>query len=1003
MSKHEPMQTLITLEHAIARGSGWSEIDLDTITSDTGLQACINFQWSDGLPEPYKTTVANPFSNLEVSADCPCILLLRRPVGDGAPVIWQDGRAGEARILWFDDHGLAAALLVGSDDHLVYYLEETSYLPQSSQRAAIALGPDQWRAALTNEQRDIPMKDKKTLLVVGNGMVGHHFLEAMEADPRSAAYNIVVCCKEERPAYDRVHLSEYFTGTSAEELSLVQPGFFQSAGIELRVNAEVTQIDRDNKSVALEDGSSLEYDKLVLATGSYPFVPPIPGNDRSNCFVYRTINDLESMQAGAAGARVGVVIGGGLLGLEAANALRNLGLETHVVEFAPRLMPVQLDDGGGTLLADKIAELGIHVHTNMATQEIVDGESARHRMNFADGTHLETDLICFSAGIRPWDQLARDAALEVGERGGVVINDRCQTSDSDIYAIGECALWSGRIFGVVAPGYTMARAAAAQILGDNDCFSGADMSTKLKLIGIDVCSIGDAQGRTDGCLKYAYTDQKRQIYRRINVSSDGKKLLGAILVGDATGYNDLLQYMLNGIDLPPEPDALILPNYGPESAPMLGAEALPATATVCSCHNVSKGAIIAAMDDGMLSVADVRDCTQASTGCGGCAQMLKDVVNAELQSRGIEVSKAICPHFDHSRQELYHLIQVNEYRTFAELLSDHGTGRGCDICKPAVASILASHWNDYVLEKPHLGLQDTNDRFLANMQKDGTYSVVPRIPGGEITPQQLITIGEVGARYKLYTKITGGQRIDLFGARQEQLPDIWRELIAAGLETGHAYGKALRTVKSCVGSTWCRYGVQDSVGMALLIENRYKGVRAPHKIKMAVSGCTRECAEAQSKDVGVIATEAGWNLYVCGNGGMKPRHADLFATDLDDETLIRLIDRFLMFYITTADRLQRTARWLENLDGGLDYVREVVIDDSLGLADELEARMKNLVGTYQCEWKTTLESPEKLALFKPFVNSDASDENVVFVQERGQVRPATEDEKHSYISAGESA
>jgi nitrite reductase (NADH) large subunit len=315
------------------------------------------------------------------------------------------------------------------------------------------------------------------------------------------------------------------------------------------------------------------------------------------------------------------------------------------------------------------------------------------------------------------------------------------------------------------------------------------------------------------------------------------------------------------------------------------------------------------------------------------------------------------------------------------------------VCKPAVASMLASLTNRYILDDEDASLQDTNDHFLANLQKDGTYSVVPRVPGGEITPEQLIAIGQVAEEFGLYTKITGGQRIDLFGARVEQLPTIWGRLIAAGMESGHAYGKALRTVKSCVGLTWCRYGVQDSTSMAIELEERYRGLRSPHKLKMAVSGCTRECAEAQSKDVGVIATEKGWNLFVAGNGGMRPRHATLLATDLDDETLIRTIDRFLMFYVRTADRLERTSVWFEKLEGGVDHLREVLFDDSLGIAAELDAAMANHVATYECEWKATIESPERLARFRSFVNTDEPDPTVVFVKERGQIRPARADEK----------
>ena len=830
------------------------------------------------------------------------------------------------------------------------------------------------------------------VVVIGNGMVGHHYVDQLAKI--STDTQITVIGGETRPAYDRVHLSEYFSGRTAEDLALTTEDYYKTLGVEGHFGDPVIKIDRDNKVVITELGNEFTYDKLVLATGSYPFVPPVTGNDHSHCMVYRTIDDLVNIKTKAEDSRVGVVVGGGLLGLECANALQNLGLETHVVEFAPGLMGVQLDAGGSAMLRRKIEALGVQVHTSKATQVIEenDDDSTRLVMKFADGESLGTDMIVFSAGIRPYDQLARDAGLSVGERGGIEVNEQCITSDSDIFAIGECALYSGRIFGLVAPGYRMAEAAASQLAGEKQVFEGADMSTKLKLLGVDVGSIGDAHGKEAGAVSYTFSDERIEVYKRLIVSADGKRLLGAVLVGDCSDYDTLLQYFLNGIDLPADPETLILP-YNAGDAPALGASALPASATICSCHNVSKGDIINAMDNGACSLADVKSETKASSGCGGCAALLKNVVDDEMEARGLEVNTAICEHFDYTRQELFHLIKVGEIKTFEELLEKHGTGRGCDICKPAVGSILASLWNDYVLKEKHVGLQDTNDNFLANMQKNGTYSVVPRVAGGEITPDKLILLGEVAKKYNLYTKITGGQRIDLFGARVQHLPAIWKELVDGGFETGHAYGKALRTVKSCVGSTWCRYGVQDSVAMSLLIENRYKGLRSPHKIKSAVSGCTRECAEAQSKDFGVIATEKGWNLFVCGNGGMKPRHADLFATDIDDETLIKYIDRFLMFYVRTADRLQRTSVWLENLEGGLDYLKQVVIEDSLGIAEELEQQMNSIVDTYQCEWKTTIEDPEKLKRFVQFVNSDEEDEQIVFVQERGQPRPATEEER----------
>lgn len=829
---------------------------------------------------------------------------------------------------------------------------------------------------------------KKKVLVVGNGMVGHHFVEQL-AD--RGQFAITVIGGEPRPAYDRVHLSEVFNGKEPNELALTDRAWYQANDVDAHFGDFVISIDRQAKSVTTEGGGIFNYDKLVLATGSYPFVPPIKGGDREQCLTYRTIDDLGKIKANAQLGKTGVVVGGGLLGLECANALRNLGLETHVVEFAPGLMGVQLDDGGSTMLRRKIEALGVQVHTNKATQEIVDGDNRTLRMEFADESSLETDLIVFSAGIRPYDQLARDCELEVGERGGIVIDYHCRTSDSDIYAIGECALFGSRIFGLVAPGYRMAEVAVSQLAGDPIPFQGADMSTKLKLLGVDVGSIGDAHGNAEGSIAFVFSDEREEIYKKLIVGVNGKKLLGAVLVGDCSDYDTLLQYYLNDIELPDAPESMILPSVN--GAPLLGAAALPTTATICSCHNVSKGEIATVIEGGCCSLWDVKNSTKASTGCGGCAALLKSVVDEEMSNLGREVNTDICEHFPYTRQEIYHLVRVGEIKSFDVAIEKHGSGLGCDICKPAVASILASCWNDYVLTDNNKPLQDTNDRYLANMQKNGTYSIVPRIAGGEITPDKLIVLGEVAKKYDLYTKITGGQRIDLFGARSEQLPEIWETLIAAGFETGHAYAKSLRTVKSCVGSTWCRYGVQDSVGMAITIENRYKGLRSPHKLKSGVSGCTRECAEAQSKDFGIIATENGWNLYVCGNGGMKPRHADLFATDLNDEELVQTIDRFLMFYVRTADRLQRTSVWLDHLEGGLDYLKEVILEDKLGICAELGSEMNSIVGSYQCEWKTTVESEERSASFAHFINSEAADSNVVFVRERDQIKPVANQAK----------
>ena len=830
--------------------------------------------------------------------------------------------------------------------------------------------------------------------VVGNGMVGQRFLEQLvrHAKDRGVQCDITVFCEEPRPAYDRVQLTSFLSGRSARDLNVVPEKFFEDHGLTLRLNDAVLAIDPVQKLVRSARYKAVPYDKLVFATGSSPFVPPVPGRDRRDCFVYRTIEDLETIAAKAAGAKTGTVIGGGLLGLEAAKALKDLGLETHIVEFAPRLMSVQLDDAAGRLLRRKIEALGATVHVSKNTREIVAGDTARNRLVFTDGTSLATDLVVFSAGIRPRDELARAAGLAVGERGGIRIDSHCQTANPDIYAIGECALWQGRTFGLVAPGYQMAEVAARHLLGETQLrFLGADMSTKLKLMGVDVCSIGDAHGSTPGALNYVFTDEAAGVYKKLVVAEDRSQLLGAILVGDAGDYGTLLQMALNPLPLPEHPEELILPAR--EAKKGLGIELLPDSALVCSCNSVTKRQILESVEKGCTSLGAIKKDTKAATSCGGCAPLAKQILDAEMRKRGFRVSNHLCEHFAFSRQELFHLVRIERLKTFDELLRKHGRGRGCDVCKPAAASVFASVWNEMILKPKHAPLQDTNDHFLANLQKDGTYSVVPRVPGGEITPAKLIALGEVARKFGLYTKITGAQRIDLFGARVEQLPLVWKELIDAGFESGHAYGKALRTVKSCVGSTWCRYGVQDSVAMAIRLEQRYRGLRSPHKLKMAVSGCTRECAEAQGKDVGVIATEKGWTLYVCGNGGMKPRHADLLASDLDDETLIRFIDRFLMLYIRTGDRLQRTSVWLENLEGGIEYVRRAVCEDSLGLGAELEADMQRFVDSYRCEWKQAIETPGILKRFRHFVNSDAPDANVVFVTEREQIRPARPQER----------
>ncbi len=822
-----------------------------------------------------------------------------------------------------------------------------------------------------------------TVVVAGHGMVAHRFVEALRAADKAGEWRVIVFGEENRPAYDRVALTSYVDSWDPAALALPGSDYADDDTVDLRLGEVVVSVDREAKTVTTASGQVESYDSLVLATGSRPFVPPVPGRDLRGVFVYRTIEDLDAIRAAAErqgrGRRAAMVIGGGLLGLEAAKALRDMGLSPHVVEMAPRLMPLQVDDGGGGLLRRLITNLDVTVHTGTST-DAIEADGTRLLARLSNGTELDVDLVVFSAGVRPRDDLARESGLDIGERGGVLVDATCRTSDSAVYAIGECAAVEGRVYGIVAPGYAMAEVVAAQLTGTTASFPEPDTATKLKLMGVDVASFGDAHAATEGALEVAVNDAVAGTYKKLVVTDDGRTLLGGVLVGDAAEYNTLRA--LVGRPLPADPGALLAPAGGGAA---VGVDALPDEAQVCSCNGVSKGALTRAItEDGCDSVGKLKACTRAGTSCGSCVPMLAKLLNA----CGVEQSKALCEHFTQSRAELFEIIRATQMTTFSEVVSRYGTGTGCAVCKPAVASILATLGNGHILGGEQAALQDTNDRFLANMQRNGSYSVVPRIPGGEITPDKLMVIAQVAQDFGLYTKITGGQRIDLFGATVDQLPDIWRRLVDAGFESGHAYGKSLRTVKSCVGSTWCRYGVQDSVGLAIDLELRYRGLRSPHKIKAGVSGCARECAEARGKDFGVIATEHGWNLYVGGNGGATPRHAELLVSDVDTETLVRTIDRFLMFYVRTADRLQRTAPWIEELDGGLDHLRAVIVDDSLGICEDLDAAMAKHIEGYTDEWRGVLEDPDKLARFSSFVNAPGTpDPSISFRAEREQKIP----------------
>jgi len=834
----------------------------------------------------------------------------------------------------------------------------------------------------------------RRVVVVGAGPAAHHLVSRLvTSDRRDPDMEVLVFGDESHTPYDRVNLAKRFAGTGVD-LTLGDGSVWSAPGVRLESGTLVSAIDAAARTVTTTAGDRVAFDDLVLATGSRARVPEIPNAEHGR--VLRTLDDVDGLCAEITTLRARhrrdpnvVVVGGGLLGIEAAGSVAAAGCRVTVVHSGRWPLSAQLDEAGGRILEQLLRGQSIELALGARPSEVLVGPAgAVWGVALSDDRQLHADLVVFAIGIQPRDDLARDAGLGIDPRGGVVIDESCATDAPRIWAIGEVASFGGRCVGLAAPGNAMAETVADRLLGGHAVYSAPDESTSLKLAGVQVAVLGSPTPGADD-LEVVYANAAAGIYQKLVVGDDALTLRGGAFVGDAAPFSTLRAFV--GAALPAEPAAFLA--AAGADAPEV---AIPDAAIVCTCHAVSAGALREHIAAGCHDVAELKACSRAGTQCGSCAPLVKSVLDEELRGLGIEVSKALCEHVALSRAELFESVRALRLTTVGMVVERFVAGGvGCDICKPVVASIVATQTHAHPLDDGAAGFQDTNDRALANLQKDGTYSVVPRVPAGEISPEKLAVIASVATDFGLYTKITGGQRIDMFGARLEQLPQIWKRLVDAGMESGQAYGKSLRTVKSCVGSTWCRYGVLDSVGMAVRLELRYRGLRSPHKLKLGVSGCARECAEARSKDVGVIATSEGWNLYVGGNGGMTPAHAELLAQGLDDETLIRYIDRYMMYYIRTADRLQRTARWQEQLPGGLEHVRQVVCEDSLGIAAELEEAMEEHVGDYEDEWAATLNDPERLRRFHSFVNAvDAPDPEVVHVSDgRGQRRPATESER----------
>lgn len=767
----------------------------------------------------------------------------------------------------------------------------------------------------STKQQHQGQPSRKRVVVVGLGMVGIAFIEKlMKLDSKRREYDVVVIGEEPHLAYNRVGLTSFFQHRQVENLYLNPASWYAGmppGSLNYHLNTTVTSVNTTEKTVGTSNGQTVGYNVLVISTGSDAVLPRhTPGHNAKGVFVYRTIDDLQRLIAFSKTQEgsVGCVVGGGLLGLEAAKAMMDLEHFSTVklIERNAWVLSRQLDGDAGTMVVDQVRNLGLDVLLRHRIAQVnTDDDQNVVGVTFENGQSMDCTCVCFAIGVNPRDELARRSNIVCAEKGGgIVVDGNLATSAPDVYAIGECASWEGQTFGLIAPGIEMADVLAFNLTQAKAhsprTFKRPDLSTKLKLLGVEVASFGDFFADRDGpkhlparrqrkqsigevqappVKALTYKDPFQQVYKKYIFTEDGKYLLGGMMIGETNDYIKLVPMVKEQTALKVSPGELIVGNKSDDDA-----DDLPDSTQVCSCHNVSKGDIANSIKDGTCkSIGDVKSCTKAGTGCSGCVPLVQTIFNKTMTAMGQEVKNHLCPHFEYSRADLFNIVYVKKLNSFSEIMKQCGKdpdSAGCEVCKPAIGSIIASLFNKHVMDGDRRGLQDTNDRFLANLQRNGTFSVIPRVAGGEITPEKLLVIGTVAKKYGLYTKITGGQRIDMFGAEKYDLPQIWQELIDGGLESGHAYAKSLRTVKSCVGTTWCRFGIGDSVGMAVRLEERYKSIRAPHKLKGGVSGCIRECAEAQSKDFGLIATDKGFNIFVGGNGGATPRHCDLLAKDV---------------------------------------------------------------------------------------------------------------------------
>lgn len=767
---------------------------------------------------------------------------------------------------------------------------------------------------------------KQRLVVIGNGMAAGRALEKL-LDVAPDSWDVTVFNAEPRVNYDRIMLSPVLSGEkSYEDIIIHDDTWYADHNVTLKKACKVTSIDRNAKTVIGEDGEAQPYDKLIIATGSDPFIIPVPGKDLKGVVTYRDLDDTEAMLDAAKTGGKAVVIGGGLLGLEAAAGLKMQGMDVTVIHLMPTLMERQLDGSAGYLLEKAITARGIKVITRANTKAILGVESVQS-VQLEDGTLIPADLVCMAVGIRPSAWLAKESGLEV-ERG-IVVNDHMQTSDPDVLAVGECVQHRGACYGLVAPLYEMANVVAKQLQGDAAAdYVGSVTSTKLKVTGIDLFSAGDFE-EADGREDIVFRDPARGVYRRLVLEDN--KIIGAVLYGDTADGAWFFDMLKRGTDITEMRDTLIFGQAyqgGEPLDPMAAVAALPDDAEICGCNGVCKSSILTAIQsEGLTGVEEVRKSTKASASCGSCTGLVEQLLALSLgDAYNPNAVVPMCGCTDLGHSDVRRLIVAKELKSIPAVMQelDWKTSCGCAKCRPGLNYYLLSTWpGEYVDDNQSRFI---NERVHANIQKDGTYSVVPRMWGGMTTSSELRAIADVVDKYEIPSvKCTGGQRIDMLGVKKEDLPDVWRDLNAAGLVSGHAYGKALRTVKTCVGTDWCRFGTQDSTGLGIKLEKFMWGSWTPHKLKLAVSGCPRNCAEATCKDIGVICTDTGYDIHIAGAAGMEVRATDMIAHVDSEEAAMEMIFAVTQAYREQAHYLERIWKWSARI--GLDNVIAQIVDD----------------------------------------------------------------------------